>query len=69
MMLTFLFQIVFKAKPHSKANAATKALKAVTTRQVFAISDKAAKTTTKPTTLIYHKRVHTEAPCKLFQLS
>lgn len=37
-MLTFQFQIVFKAKPHSKA-----ALKAVRKRQVFAISDKGGK--------------------------
>ena len=42
-MVTIQFQIVFKTKPHSKANTATKALKAVTKRQVFAISDKGGK--------------------------
>ena len=43
MVLTFQFQIVIKTKPHSKANTVTKALKAVTKRQVFAISDKGGK--------------------------
>ena len=42
-MLTFRLQIVFKAKPQTKANTETKALKAVRKRQVFAISDKGGK--------------------------